>query len=161
MSSRKQKISSDKSLSSKATKTGAAVTAEVALILKRRDSWELSDDNANSAMALMKADGLTDEEMKDNLRVFLYAKGIMPDKDKMERTHAFNNLLNPDGAVVSDEARKKLWAARTTKVKSLRMVALTLTTSRRHQEQVFATIGSLISNLTEPQKSSHRLLSMI
>jgi hypothetical protein len=112
MSSRKRKISPDPPSSSKACKISAGVTAEVAAIEKRRDSWKISDDDANSAMALMKADGLTDEEMQDDLRIFLYAKGIMRDEESVVRKKKFDNLLNPDGALVSDEARTKLKSAR-------------------------------------------------
>jgi hypothetical protein len=60
----------------------------------------------------MEADGLTEDEMKDDLRVFLYAKGIMRDKVTVVRKVEFDNLLNPDGAMVSDEGRKKLKSAR-------------------------------------------------
>ena len=103
-SSRKRKILPDPPSSSKAAKISAGVTTEVAVIEKRRDSWKLSDDDANSAMALMKADGLTDDEMKDDLRVFLYAKGIMRDKKPVVRKSEFNDLLNPNGSV--EEVRK-------------------------------------------------------
>ncbi|KAI3639766.1 hypothetical protein MIR68_002080 [Amoeboaphelidium protococcarum] len=109
MSSRKRKILTDPPSSSKAAKISAPVTTEVSVIEKRRESWKLSDDDANSAMALMKADGLTEEEMQDDLRVFLYAKGIMRDEKPVVRKTKFNDLLNPNGSV---EARKKLTLAR-------------------------------------------------
>jgi hypothetical protein len=35
----------------------AAVITEIAVIEKRRDFWKLSDDDANSAMELLEADG--------------------------------------------------------------------------------------------------------
>ena len=111
-SGRKRTRSPDPPSSSKTAKTNVAVTKEIAVIEKHRDSWKLSDDDANYAIALMKADGLTDDEMKDDLRVFLYAKGIMKDKSKAVRKEEFDNLLNPDGAMVSDKVRKKLKLAR-------------------------------------------------
>jgi hypothetical protein len=111
-SSSKRKRSPDPPSSSNTANINAAVTKEIVVIEKRRDSWKLSDDDANSAMALMAGDGLTDEQMKDDLRVFLYAKGIMRDKSKTVRKEEFDNLLNPDGAMVSDEACKKLISAR-------------------------------------------------
>ncbi|KAI3632185.1 hypothetical protein MIR68_010021 [Amoeboaphelidium protococcarum] len=43
---------------------------------------------------------------------FLYAKGIIRDEESVVRTKKFDNLLNPDRAMVSDEARNKLKQAR-------------------------------------------------
>jgi hypothetical protein len=43
--------------SSKAAMASAAVITEIAVIEKRRDFWKLSDDDANSAMELLEADG--------------------------------------------------------------------------------------------------------
>jgi hypothetical protein len=50
--------------------------------------------------------------MQDDLRVFLYAMGILRDKESVVRKKEFDNVLNPDAAMVSDEARKKLKLAR-------------------------------------------------
>jgi hypothetical protein len=80
----------------------------VSLIEKLRDCWNLSNENVNSALALMKADKLTEEQTEDELRVFLYAKGIMEDKSKRNRKEEYDNLLYPDKADVSEEARFQL-----------------------------------------------------
>jgi hypothetical protein len=107
MSARKRKLSSDTSFS-EASIASAALPIAVSLIEKLRDCWNLSNENVNSALALMKADNLTEEQMKDELCVFLYAKGIMEDKSKRNRKEEFDNLLYPDKADVSEEARFEL-----------------------------------------------------
>lgn len=111
MSARKRKLPSDTPFS-EASIASAALPIAVSLIEKRRDCWNLSNENVNSALALMKVDKLTEEQMKDELRVFLYAKGIMEDKSKRNRKEEFDNLLYPDKADVSEEARLKLRLAR-------------------------------------------------
>ncbi|KAI3662540.1 hypothetical protein MP638_000650 [Amoeboaphelidium occidentale] len=90
----------------------AALPIAGSLIEQRRESWDLSDGDAVSAIARMKADGLTVEEMKEELRVFLYAKGILRDEETEIRKRRFDNLLYPDKARVSVDARLKLGAAR-------------------------------------------------
>ena len=107
--SKKRQLPSDQPSLAKTAKTNtsslkpverrAAVTVERTVIAKRRDSWQLSDNDANAAMALMQADGLTEKEMNDDLRVFLYAKGIMGKKKPMVRKSKFHYLLNPNGTV--------------------------------------------------------------
>jgi len=80
--------------------------------LTRRESWQLTDGDVNAAIALMASDGLTDKEMKDDLRVFLYAKGILREKTSVVRKAEFDDLLNPDDAMVSDEERQNLQSSR-------------------------------------------------
>ena len=71
----------------------------------------MSQNDTDGAIELMEGNRLTEHEMKDELRVFLFAKGIMKYKSKTVRKEEFDNLLNPAGATVSDEARVKLQSA--------------------------------------------------
>lgn len=82
------------------------------VILKRCNSWNLGSDDEAKALALMKEDGLTKEEMDDPLRAFLYAKGIMRSEESIVRKTEFNNLLDPDSARIPAEERDNLKAAK-------------------------------------------------
>ena len=91
---------------------GNSGSLENKVITQRRVSWDLSIEDVSSAMEQMNADDLTKKEMNNDLRVFLYAKGVLKAENSVVRKSKFNDLLHPQQAMVSEEQRRELMAAR-------------------------------------------------
>jgi len=75
----------------------------------KKDDWNLDDERIEAALKLLAQDGVADAIAADT-RLFLYAKGVLSNKDSLVRTREFDNLLKPDAAQVPDEEKKKLRA---------------------------------------------------
>ncbi|KAI3636068.1 hypothetical protein MIR68_005949 [Amoeboaphelidium protococcarum] len=80
-------------------------------LLLRQNSWDLSNEIIHASSRLMELDGCTEEEKDNELRVCLYAKGVLRDEESLFRKKKFHNLLNPDSALVSVAARANLRCA--------------------------------------------------
>lgn len=69
--------------------------------------WKLEKNAVEAATNLLVLDNV-DPDSCDNLRLFLYAKQVLSETDKVIRTRTIDSLLRPDEAQVSADEKKKL-----------------------------------------------------
>jgi len=74
----------------------------------KKDDWNLDAERIEAALKLLAQDGVADSIA--DTRLFLYAKGVLSNKDSFIRTREFDNLLRPTDAQVPDKEKQKLRA---------------------------------------------------
>lgn len=63
-----------------------------------KNVWGLLDEDITRTINVILADGCASKVLKDSLRLFLYAKGILFDKLPIDRIRQFNALLDPNSS---------------------------------------------------------------